>query len=63
MTELFVAKLGDFKEGDRRIVRSPQGEIGVFHHAGAFQSLQLLIRRLARLRVGLAMISRESQGL
>jgi nitrite reductase/ring-hydroxylating ferredoxin subunit len=36
MAELFVAKLGDFKEGDRRIVRSPKGEIGVFHHGGAF---------------------------
>ena len=36
MTELFVAKLDDFKDGDRRIVRSPQGEIGVFHHDGAF---------------------------
>ena len=36
MTELFVAKLGDFKDGDRRIVQSPKGEIGVFHHGGAF---------------------------
>ena len=36
MTELFVAKLGDFKDGDRRIVQSPKGEIGVFHHGGVF---------------------------
>ena len=36
MAEWFVAKLGDFKDGDRRIVGSPQGEIGVFRHDGAF---------------------------
>ena len=36
MAEWFVAKSSDMKDGDRRIVRTPKGEIGVFHHAGAF---------------------------
>ena len=34
--DIFVAKKSEFKNGDRRIVQSARGEIGVFHHEGAF---------------------------
>jgi nitrite reductase/ring-hydroxylating ferredoxin subunit len=36
MPEKFVAKLADFKDGDRRIVLSSDNEIGVFRHEGEF---------------------------
>ena len=36
MSEILVVKIADFPDGDRRIVRSGQSEIGVFHHKGAF---------------------------
>ena len=36
MTEIFIAKLADFPDGGRRIVKTARGEIGVFHHAGGF---------------------------
>ena len=36
MAEIFVAKKAQFKEGDRRIVQTARGEVGVFHHEGAF---------------------------
>jgi nitrite reductase/ring-hydroxylating ferredoxin subunit len=34
MAEKFVAKLSEFKDGDRRIVFVGDNEIGVFRHAG-----------------------------
>src|SRR3984957_1859139 len=36
MPEKFVAKLADFKDGERRIVFVGDNEIGVFRHDGAF---------------------------
>ena len=36
MPEVFVAKAAELKDGDRRIVKTSRGEIGVFHHAGAY---------------------------
>jgi nitrite reductase/ring-hydroxylating ferredoxin subunit len=36
MPEKFVAKLADFKDGERRIVFVGDNEIGVFRHEGAF---------------------------
>ncbi len=36
MAEILVAKASQLKDGDRRIVKSPRGEIGVFKHQGAF---------------------------
>jgi nitrite reductase/ring-hydroxylating ferredoxin subunit len=36
MPEIFVAKASELKDGDRRIVKTGRGEIGVFHHAGAY---------------------------
>jgi nitrite reductase/ring-hydroxylating ferredoxin subunit len=36
MAEIFVAKKSQFKEGDRRIVQTERGEVGVVHHEGAF---------------------------
>jgi nitrite reductase/ring-hydroxylating ferredoxin subunit len=36
MPEKFVAKLADFKDGDRRIVFASDNEIGVFRHEGEF---------------------------
>lgn len=36
MTEFFVAESGQLKDGDRRIVRTDRGEIGVFHHGGDY---------------------------
>jgi nitrite reductase (NADH) small subunit len=38
MAEIFVAKASDIADGDRRIVRTPKGEIGVFNHKGAFHA-------------------------
>jgi nitrite reductase/ring-hydroxylating ferredoxin subunit len=38
MAEIFVAKLAQMKDGDRRIVRGERGEIGVFHQGGAFHA-------------------------
>jgi nitrite reductase/ring-hydroxylating ferredoxin subunit len=36
MPEKFVARLNDFKDGERRIVFVGENEIGVFRHDGAF---------------------------
>ena len=36
MTEIFVAKKSQFGEGDRRIVQTAKGDVGVFHHGGVF---------------------------
>ena len=36
MAEKFVAKLSEFKDGDRRIVFVGDNEIGVFRHEGEF---------------------------
>jgi nitrite reductase (NADH) small subunit len=36
MAEIFVAETAQLKEGDRRIVRTESGEVGVFHHEGSF---------------------------
>ena len=36
MPEKFVARLADFKDGERRIVFVGDNEIGVFRHDGAF---------------------------
>jgi nitrite reductase/ring-hydroxylating ferredoxin subunit len=36
MQEYFVARKDDLSEGDRRIVRAGQSEVGVFHHQGAY---------------------------
>ncbi|HUZ34469.1 MAG TPA: hypothetical protein VMV19_20560 [Xanthobacteraceae bacterium] len=36
MSEKFVAKLDEFKDGERRIVFVGDNEIGVFRHRGAF---------------------------
>src|SRR6185312_9056638 len=36
MAEKFVAKLAEFKDGDRRIVFVGDNEIGVFKHEGEF---------------------------
>jgi nitrite reductase/ring-hydroxylating ferredoxin subunit len=36
MAEKFVAKLSEFKDGDRRIIFVGDNEIGVFRHRGEF---------------------------
>jgi len=36
MAERLVAKISDFKDGDRRIVMAGKNEIGVFRHEGRF---------------------------
>ena len=36
MAEIFVIKADELKEGDRCIVRTPRGEIGVFAHEGGY---------------------------
>ena len=36
MAEVFVAKISEFPDGDRRLVRAGPADIGVFHHDGAF---------------------------
>jgi len=36
MAEIFVGKRVDFKEGDRRIVQTERGDVGLFHHQGEF---------------------------
>jgi nitrite reductase/ring-hydroxylating ferredoxin subunit len=36
MAEIFVAKYAQFNDGDRRIVATERGDIGVFHQGGAF---------------------------
>ncbi len=36
MAEHLVAKIADFKDGERQIIRIAQHEIGVFRHEGAF---------------------------
>lgn len=36
MPEVFVAKASELKDGDRRIVTTGRGEVGVFHHSGAY---------------------------
>lgn len=40
MPEFFVAKHSAFKDGDRRIVRTARGEIGVFRHGDAFHAYE-----------------------
>lgn len=40
MPDIFVARHSHFKDGDRRIVQSARGEIGVFHHRGAFYAYE-----------------------
>ena len=42
MPEVFVAKIADFAEGDRRIVFHDRLEIGVFHWQGNFYAYQNL---------------------
>jgi nitrite reductase/ring-hydroxylating ferredoxin subunit len=36
MAEIFVIKAAELKDGDRRIVKTPRGEIGVFAHEGTY---------------------------
>jgi nitrite reductase/ring-hydroxylating ferredoxin subunit len=36
MAEVFVSKAADFKEGERRIVTTAKGEVGMFHERGAY---------------------------
>ena len=36
MPEIFVAKQSQLPEGDRRIVQTARGDIGVFHYGGAY---------------------------
>ncbi len=36
MAEILVAKADNFKDGDRRIVKTARGEVGVFAHEGAY---------------------------
>lgn len=36
MAEIFVVKASEFKDGDRRLVKTARGEIGVFAHEGAY---------------------------
>ena len=36
MAEIFVVQAANFKDGDRRIVKTARGEIGVFAHEGAY---------------------------
>lgn len=38
MAEIFVARAADMADGERRIVATPKGEIGVFNHKGAFHA-------------------------
>jgi nitrite reductase/ring-hydroxylating ferredoxin subunit len=40
MSEVFVAKLTEFSDGERRIVRHDGGEIGVFHWQGQFYAYE-----------------------
>jgi len=42
MPEIFVAKLTDFAEGDRRIISQDGLEIGVFHWQGNFYAYENL---------------------
>jgi nitrite reductase/ring-hydroxylating ferredoxin subunit len=36
MPEVFVARASELKDGDRRIVKTGRGEIGVFHQGGTY---------------------------
>ncbi len=36
MAEIFVIKAADFKDGDRRLVKTQRGEVGVFAHEGGY---------------------------
>ena len=36
MADIFVVKIAEFAEGDRRILKTDKNEIGVFHHKGQF---------------------------
>lgn len=36
MPEVFVAKASELKDGERRIVKTRRGEVGVFHHRDAY---------------------------
>ena len=40
MTEIFVAKIAQFPDGERRIVSHGGGEIGVFHWQGEFYAYE-----------------------
>lgn len=40
MPEIFVAKHSALADGDRRIVKTARGEIGVFAHAGGFYAYE-----------------------
>ena len=42
MPEVFVAKVSDLPDGERRIVEHEGAEIGVFHWEGAFYAYQNL---------------------
>ena len=42
MTELFVAKISQFPDGERRIVAHKGREIGVFHWQGKFYAYENL---------------------
>ena len=36
MAEVFVSKAAEFKEGDRKIVKTAKGEVGMFFEGGTF---------------------------
>lgn len=36
MAEIFVVKADEMTDGDRRIIKTPKGEIGLFRHEGAY---------------------------
>jgi nitrite reductase/ring-hydroxylating ferredoxin subunit len=51
MPEKFVARLADFKDGERRIVFVGDNEIGVFRHEGAFYAYSFSVCTRAAQRV------------
>lgn len=36
MAEVFISKAADFKDGERRIVKTAKGEVGMFFEGGTF---------------------------
>jgi nitrite reductase/ring-hydroxylating ferredoxin subunit len=44
MAEVFVSKIAQFPDGERRVVRHEGCEIGVFHWQGAFYAYENLCR-------------------
>ena len=50
MTEVFVAKLSELPDGERRIVTHGDVEIGVFHWQGGFYAKHLSLRDRHMLR-------------